>query len=78
MWLICNANSEASGLIGSISDSTATMNTQESVIALISYFMLSLSLRLIKLTLFLKMLLHLMYTDSSSVVPTFSNTPHDF
>lgn len=46
----------------------ATMNTQESVTALISYFMLSLSLHLIKLTLFRKMLPHLMYTDSSSVV----------
>lgn len=46
----------------------AATNTQESVIALISYFMLSLSLHLIKLTLFGKMLLHLMYTDSSWVV----------
>lgn len=54
----------------------AIRNMQESVIALISYFMLSLSLHLIKLTLFLKMLLHLMYTDSSSVVPLSLNGKH--
>lgn len=53
----------------------AIRNMQESVIALISYFMLSLSLHLIKLTLFLKML-HLMYTDSSSVVPLSLNGKH--
>lgn len=54
----------------------AIKNMQESVIALISYFMLSLSLHLIKLTLFLKMLLHLMYTNSSSVAPLSLNGKH--
>lgn len=66
MWPICNANSEARRLLGSIIDSRhnhKNRNRRESVKAFISY---ARSLTLIKGTQFLNMFMHLMYTDSSN------------
>lgn len=67
MWAICNSNSDASGLLGSIVDSRHNhMNTQVSFTAFISYSF-SFSPELIKGTQFLKMFVHLMYADAIMV-----------